>query len=482
MPRALTLLDPELVPAILTEARRILREIGVDVQGSALRRRVLEAGLRLDARGERVLFPDDAVDRALATVPGRFWLYDRDGEPHAELGSGRTWFVPGSSGLRVLDHRTGATRDALTSDFRSYVRLASGLPGVDHLATAFSTADVPVAVADAWRLFLVLSESRSAVVSGAFTEHGVPRMAAMLGLFRRDAADLAARPFSVFTVTPTGSFRYGDDSCQNLLDCAEAGIPVEIVPVTLLGLIAPVTAVGAAVFHAADALAGIVMAQLVRPGLPMLWGAAPAAFHMRLATSQMSAVEAMRLAIISAEVGRALGIPTQAYLGFSSSRLVDAQAGAETAMGTVLASLGGVDQVAGPGMLDELLTFSLPKLVLDAELCQQARHLARPVVVADDLPTLELARELLAEGQLMIAEPTLAHWPTELHLPGPTFDRDTRDRWEAGGGLDTAARAALEVERRLAAWEPVDVPEPAVIAELRRIVAAGVEPGVVLQE
>ena len=212
----------------------------------------------------------------------------------------------------------------------------------------------------------------------------------------------------------------------------------------------------------------------------MLWGAAPAAFHMRLATSQMSAVEAMRLAVISAEVGRSLRIPTQAYLAFSSSKLLDAQAGAETAVGAVLAALSGVDQVAGPGMLDELLAFSLPKLVLDAELCLQARHLARDVVVADDLPTLDLARELLAEGQLMIAAPTLAHWPTELHLPGPTFDRDTRDRWEAGGSLDTAARAAAEVERRLAAWEPVDVPEPAVVAELRRLVGEGLDPGVVL--
>jgi trimethylamine--corrinoid protein Co-methyltransferase len=470
-------LDPELVPTVLAEARRILAEIGVDVQGRALRDRVLDAGLRPDAAGERVRFPDDVVDRALATVPERFWLYDRDGGPHAELGGGaRTRFVPGSSGLRVLDHRTGVTRDALTADFRSYVRLASGLPGVDHLATAFSTADVPLSIADAWRLFLVLTESRRPVVSGAFTEHGVPRMAAMLRLFRRDAADLAARPSAIFTVTPTGSFRFGDDSCQNLLDCAEVGIPIEIVPVTLLGLIAPVTPVGAAVFHAADALAGIVMAQLVRPGLPVLWGAAPAAFHMRLATSQMSAVEAMRLAVISAELGRALRIPTQAYLAFSSSKLLDAQAGAETAVGAVLAALSGVDQVAGPGMLDELLAFSLPKLVLDAELCLQARHLARDVVVADDLPTLDLARELLTEGQLMIAASTLAHWPTELHLPGPAFDRDTRDRWEASGSLDAAARVAAEVERRLAAWEPVDVPDPAIVAELRRLVGEGLEP------
>ena len=472
---SISVLDADLVSAILAEARRILAEVGVDVQGEALRRRVLDAGLRPDPAGERVLFPADVVDRALASVPGRFQLFDRDGRLHAELGSGRSHFVPGSSGLRVLDHRTGVTRDALTDDLRAYVRLASGLSGIDYLATAFSTVDVPTAVADAWRLYLVLTESRSPVVTGAFTEHGVPRMAAMLQLFREDPADLAARPFAIFTVTPTGSFRYGDDSCQNLLDCAEAGIPIEVVPVTLMGLIAPVTPVGAAVFHAADVLAGIVMAQLVRPGLPVLWGAAPAAVHMRLATAPMAAVEAMRVAVMSTELGRALGIPTQAYLAFSESKVLDAQAGAETAVGAVLAALAGVDSVSGPGMLDHLLAFSLPKLVLDAELCLQARHLVRDVAPMDDLPSTDLVRELLAEGQLLIADQTLRHWPAELHLPGPVVDRDNRERWTAAGGLDTAARATAEVERRLAAWEPVPV-DAAIDAELRRLVGRGWSP------
>src|SRR5207247_2393274 len=83
-----------------------------------------------------------------------------------------------------------------------------------------------------------------------------------------------------------------EDSCQNLIDCVEAGIPVEIVPVTLMGLIAPVTTVGATVFHAVDVLAGITMAQVVRPGTPVLFGGAPATFHMKIASSPMAAIEA----------------------------------------------------------------------------------------------------------------------------------------------------------------------------------------------
>ena len=207
------------------------------------------------------------VEQAIADAPRSFTLYDRDGNPHADLGGDRVHFVPGSSGLKTLDHRTGEVRLANSTDFVEYVRLADGLQHIAYLATAFSTNDdIEAQVSDAWRLYMVLTNSKKPVVSGAFTEHGVPRMVEMMQLFRADRADLIARPMSIFTITATGNFRYSEDSCQNLIDCVEAGVPVEIVPVTLMGLIAPVTTVGATVFHTVDVLAGITMAQVIRPG------------------------------------------------------------------------------------------------------------------------------------------------------------------------------------------------------------------------
>src|SRR5678815_3529016 len=255
----------------------------MEIRGAEMKRRLLEHGLPLDHSGERVLFPRDVVEKAIADAPSSFWLYDRDGAPHADIGGDRVHFVPGSSGLRVLDHRTGETRLANTTDFVEYVRLADGLQHIAYPATAFSTnKDIEVQVSDAWRLFLILTNTKRPVVSGAFTEHGVPRMAAMMELFRADRADLIARPMSIFTITATGNFRYSEDSCQNLIDCVEAGIAVEIVPVTLMGLIAPVTVVGATVFHTVDVLAGVTMAQIVRPGAPVLFGGAPAVSYTHL--------------------------------------------------------------------------------------------------------------------------------------------------------------------------------------------------------
>ena len=461
-----------LILEIIDEALRFLSEIGVDVQGAALRQRLLDHGLQVDPASGRLLFPPDVVEAAVASAPASFILYDRDGRPHAEMGGDHVHFAPGSSGLKVLDHRTGETRPANTADFVDYARLADGLEHIDTLATAFSTDDIDPQVSDAWRLYLCLTQSRKPLITGSFTEHGIPRMVEMLQLFRADAADLAARPPAIFTVTATGMFRYNVDSCQNLIDCVEAGLPVEIVPVTLLGLIAPVTLVGATVFHTADVLAGLTMAQIIRPGAPVLFGGAAAAFHMRAATSPMTAVEALRLVAAYAAVGKKLGLPTQAYTALSDSKFLDAQAGAETYASALVAAQAEINSVSGPGMLDYLLVFSLAKLVFDNELCGQALAFVREARVLDDLPTLDLARALLAEQHLLTADHTLAHWPQELYLPGKLIDRANRESWTKAGSQELARRAYDEVERRLAAYQPLPT-DPAVDAELRRLIRAG---------
>lgn len=469
---SLSVLDPALIERILDEALRVLAETGMEIRGPVMRQLLLDRGLPQDANG-RILFPRDVVEQAIETAPKSFWLYDREGAPHANLGGDRVHFVPGSSGLKVLDHRTGEARLANSIDFVEYVRLCDGLSNIAYLATAFSTnADIEAQVSDAWRLYICLTNSRKPIVSGAFTEHGVPRMAALMECFRRDRADLIARPMSIFTVTATGNFRYGEDSCQNIIDCADAGIAIEIVPVTLMGLIAPVSIVGATVFHTADVLAGITMAQLVRAGTPVLFGGAPATFHMKLASSPMAAIEALKLDAAYVAVAKSLDLPCQAYMALSDGKILDAQAGAETFGSALLAALAGVNSVSGPGMLDFVLVFSLAKLVFDDEMCGQALHFVRDVAPLDDLPTADLVERLMADQHLIMAEHTLAHWPAELYLPGPVVDRDNREAWTRLGARDASQRATTEVDRRLAAYRPIDT-DPAIDRELRRIIHSG---------
>jgi trimethylamine--corrinoid protein Co-methyltransferase len=464
----LEILEPSLIERIIDEAMSVLATRGVLVDHEPSFDRLCAGGLDGDTGTRRITFPRVAIEAAIESAPSGFSLFDRDGEEHARLEGDRVHFVPASSALRILDYTSGEMRDADSQDFVDYIKVADSLENIAYLSTAFIPKDVPVDIADAWRLYLSLSYSKQPVVSGAFTHYGVPRMGEIMQLFRRDRDDLRERPMAIFTCCPNTPLRWAEDPAQNIIDCAEWGIPVEVVPVLLLGMISPATTVGALVLHTAEVLSGLTIAQTVRPGTPILFGGAPASFHMRLMTNPMTAVEALQVYSSYAQIADHLALPSQAYMGLSDSKFNDPQAGAESGIGMFLAALAGFNSVSGPGMLDYVNCFSLEKLVFDDEIAAHAHHYRRPVEVKDDLPTGDLISELLEENHLLTAEHTLEHWPEELYQPGPMVDRTNWDQWEMQGSKDYRERASEVIEEALDDYdvEPVDT---AIHNEIRQL-------------
>jgi trimethylamine--corrinoid protein Co-methyltransferase len=195
---------------------------------------------------------------------------------------------------------------------------------------------------------------------------------------------------------------------------------------------------------------------------------------MKIASSPMAAIEALQLDAAYVAVAKALELPCQSYMALSDSPILDAQAGAETFGSALIAALAGVNSVSGPGMLDFLLVFNLPKLVFDDEMCGQALRFVRDIHPIDDLPVDALIEQLMADQHLIMAEHTMANWPSELYLPSAIVDRDNREAWTKLGAKDTYQRACEDVDRRLAAYRAPET-DPAIDDELRRIIRAGLQ-------
>ena len=159
-------------------------------------------------------------------------------------------------------------------------------------------------------------------------------------------------------------------------------------------------------------------------------------------------------------------------MALGDGKFLDAQTGGETFSSALLAALAGVNSVSGPGMLDFVLTFSLPKLVFDNEVCGQCLHFVREIKVLEDLPTAELVQNLQENDHLITAPHTLKYWPQELYLTDPVIDRENRENWESAGSRDLYTRSCEEVDRRLASYQAFTT-DAAVDAEMRRLVSAG---------
>ena len=468
---SLRFLDDTLVDRILDEARDLLATVGVEVHNEEATALLTSHGGHVDER-DRVLIPADVVDRALGTAPDVVRLFDALGQLTHELTGDNVYFTPGSAAIHVLDEATGDIRLPTTDDYVRYVKVVAGLPHIAAQSTALIPAEVPETVSDSYRLYLSLLLGEKPVVTGAFTTDGYGVMLDLLLAVRGTAAALREKPVAMFSCCPTAPLKWSRETSQNVIDCARAGIPVEFISMPLTGFVSPVTLVGSVVQHAAETLSGVVLSQLAEAGAPMLWGGSPAVFDIRTETTPMGAVETMMIDCANAEVGKRLGIPTQAYIALSDAKRLDAQAGHETSMGAVLAGLSGINSISGPGMLDFESCQSLEKLILDDEICAMVGRLRRGIEPREDFPARPLFEELLKDGHLLIADHTRRHMKEQIHLPGPIIERASLGRWREEGEASLGTRATREVDRLIGEWTPSRLPEETKTALRDRMTAA----------
>ncbi len=464
-------LDRGLIERILSEARDILCHLGMEIHNDAVLALLADHGATIDRTTRRALFTPAMIDRALATAPRAFKLYDVLGEETHDLAGDHVYFTPGSAAINILDHTSGAMRRPETRDYVHYVKLVGQLRHIAAQSTAFIPADVPAGIQDSYRLYLSLLHGEKPVVTGAFTIASFELMKDLQIAVRGSAQALRDKPLTIFSVCPTAPLKWSDVTSQNLLDCARHGIPVEYIAMPLSGFMGPVTLVGTLVQHTAETLSGVVLTQLASPGAPALYGGSPAIFDVRYETTPMGAVETMMVDCAYCEIGKYLNLPTQAYISLSDAKQLDAQAGLETSMGATLAALAGVNSISGPGMLDFESCQSLEKLVVDNEICGMVLRLVRGIEPKEDFPARPHLEELLREGHLLISKHTRRYLREEHYIPGPVIDRANRSRWLEEGGCSLGERAHREVERLIAEYKPSRLSDAAK-TELERLMLA----------
>ena len=473
----LRFLDDQLIDRILDEARGLLLTLGVTIHNQEVLSLLGDHGADVDRGAERAIFSDDIIDRALATSPGPFKLYDVLGNQTHDFSGHNVHFTPGSAAINILDNATGEIRRPATADYVRYAKLVGGLDNLASQSTAFIPGDVPEDISDSYRLFLSLLTCEKPVVTGAFSGEAFGVIRDLQIIVRGSAEELKEKPLAILSCCPTPALKWSEATSQNLLDCARASIPVEFISMPLSGFVGPVTVVGTLIQHTAETLSGIVISQLANPGTPMLYGGASAIFDIRYETTPFGAVETMMTDCAHTEIGKFLGMPTQAYTAMSDAKRLDAQGGLETGIGATLGALVGTNNISGPGILDFINCQSLEKLVVDDEICGMTFRMLEGITPREDFPSLPLFQELLRDKHLIIADHTRRHLREEIRFPGPVIDRANQARWQDEGSPGLLERASREVERLIQDAQPSRLDAGAKTQLIERMEAAARKAG-----
>jgi trimethylamine--corrinoid protein Co-methyltransferase len=445
----LQLLHDQLVDAIIDESMDLLARNGVFVENAEAVQLLADAGARAEAPSRRILIPRALVEQSLKTTPDSIKMFDSSGSHSYHVGGWDVHFDPGSAALTLFDHANQMERQAVTRDVIRFCRLTEKLEHFHFQSTGLISSDVPEQVTDCYRLFLGLQHSSKPIVTGLFVVEGFAPMFEMLCAVRGGAAELKNKPLAIFDACPSPPLKWSNLTTQSVINCARAGIPSEFVSMPLTGATSPVTIAGALVQHAAENLAGLVIAQLASQGAPVIFGGSPSSFDMRNGSTPMGAMETMMIDAGYAQIGRRLGLPTHAYMGLSDSKCIDAQAGLESGIGAVLAALAGINVVSGVGMIDFEKCQSLEKLVIDNEICAMAYRLIEGIQQREEPMALSLFAEM-QESADFLTHPHTLKWLRLEHKFPKIIDRGNAQQWIESGKPELADRAAKRVDELLA--------------------------------
>lgn len=445
---------------------QLLQDTGISVMNKEAKEILDSAGCTLSR--DIVKIPESLVNDSLRTTPATFNLFSREGRQSLTIGQESVVINPGSSAVYFKDRESRGIRKGTSKDLVDLVHVVEQLEYINAQSTALYPSDIPEEIAGQYRLYVVLRHSSKPIITGAFSKEDFHSMREMLEVVAGGPEELAKKPQAMFDCCPVSPLIWSDTTCQNLIDCAKAGIPAQIVPAPLMGATSPTTIAGTILQSNVEILSGIVISQLVNPGFPLVYGGAIGALDMRYGTPRFSSVESIMAACMSNEVGRFYRLPTHAYLGTSESKTEDSQSGYETGLGMIMGVLSGINVISGPGMLAQLNCQSLQKLVIDNEYCGSALKLKQE----SEILALDDVRELISSvgpgGEFLKNRHTLKNYRKEHLFPSDILCRLNVNSWRDEGEKTTFERATTIVENLLREELSSVLPNPT-IAELDTI-------------
>ena len=455
----LEILDSDLVNQIISEGIALLENPGIRVHNQDALNLLANAGAKVDFQAQIACISENMICEALKTVPPEFTLFDLNGNPAVHYFGDKIHFDPGSGGLTIIDSQTERPRLPLTNDLIKFIKLVEVLPQIDAQSTAFICSDVVPEIGDLYRLYLALNYMNKPIITGAFRKDTWWTMKEMLSTVAGGDQALALKPTAVFDVCPSPPLLWSDTTCQNLIDCARFSIPAQLISMPLAGATAPATLAGAIVQHTAESLSGVVIHQLAKAGAPITWGGSPAILDMREGSTPMGAVETWMISSANVQIGKALMLPTHAYMGMSDAKIVDAQCGLESMGSNFVAALSGANIISGCGMVDFESCLSFEKLVIDAEMIGMVKRFVKGIEVRDDPIALSVMRKSGHKGDFLSLPHTRKWYREEQYMPSEVIDRAAFESWKNRGAKSAFERARDRVEKLVATYQPTKITE-----------------------
>ena len=454
----------------------ILEEHGIEFLNDEAREILKAAGADIEPDGPMVRMDRGLVGKCIGAAPSAFTLHARNPERNLRLGDGWMAFCAVASAPNCADMEAGR-RPGNRADFRNFIKLGHMLSAV-HLWGGYPVE--PIDIHPSIRHLECLSDFVT-MSDKAFHAYSLGKERNLDGIeiarIARGVSDeqLERQPSLMTIVNSNSPRRLDTPMLQGIIEMARRNQIVVLTPFTLAGAMAPVTIAGAVTQQNAEALAGLVMTQCVRPGAPFIYGGFTSNVDMKSGAPAFGTPEAMKAAMLGGQLARRYGVPYRSS-NVCAANAMDAQAAYESVFSLWGAVMGGVHLLKhGAGWMEGGLQASFEKMVLDADLLQMVIEFLTPLEITPETLAVDAIAGVDPGGHFFGTEHTQERFRTAFFAPSISDWRNF-ETWSEAGSPEAFARANRIYRQLLDEYEapPLD---PATAEELEAFVARRKEEG-----
>lgn len=450
------LLEAHEMEAIHENVLRLLEEVGVHFGYDPAIEILKKAGCRVD--GKIVYFNRSLVEEMRKLAPSEFTLYGRNDDNNVAFSLDSLVMIPcyGSPFINDLDN---GRREGIKMDFINFTKLTQESPHLDMASTVpCEMSDVPMEMRtpEYIRTVLTLCEKPMVVSKDAETMESAFEQCRILYGSREE---LIEKPRFISITDSFCPLAYDDTMLRMLIYCAENGIPQRIGGLGLAGLTTPVTWAGNLSQMMAEAMAGLVLTQLIRPGVPVVINNSSSCADMKTLGLTVGAPESAINCIGTAQMSKFYGLPCRSGGAISDSKKVDAQAGAEGMMNLLTSAMTGTNYILHAcGILEAYMVSSFEKFVIDEESCGIVKHIRKGIPVNEKTLAFDVMKQVGPMGGAYLATPHTMSNYRDLYNPR-LFNRSAYLKWEKDGSEDIALAANKAWKKRVASYKEPELPE-----------------------
>jgi trimethylamine--corrinoid protein Co-methyltransferase len=438
----------------------ILSEVGIRVDYGKARELFGQAGAQVDEGTHAVRIPERLIQWALEQAPASFTLYGNDPDFQMHVGGDDVCFAALGTPTHILDIETGERREVTLADLHRHLQIVDGLDHIHNSQMDIWPGDIPMTTIHAEAIAAWARHSRKSFGMGCYGFLPTLDMMRMTAITAGGKEELRARPRFFAICSVVSPLQMIQMQAEGLLICAEYGQPLAMSPEAIAGSTAPATLAGLLAQQNGNILAHVALAQIARPGTPILYGTVSTITNMRLGTVALGAVETGLITAASAQLARHYGLPSRSVGGTTESKLEDVQAGVERVATLTPAVLSGVNFITCGGTLDSTMLESPLLLALDDEICGMLLRIASGIAVDDDTLALDVIRRVNFSGHYLAEPHTRRHFRREHYIPRMLV-REGYETWEKEGRRTALDRARERVRAILDDHQPREL-DPAV--------------------